>query len=205
MLQPLGLAGRLLPRGLLHRWLLGRLRRSYVRWSEIDEVPLSGRVWLGRPVLGRRQIGMLGRRLTSKDGSHGENLLGFDLRGWTVTASISSRILYFCSETNISAFRIQSRSSSPSSDPPGPPRTIRNKFGCHSIPSSTLFAASSRCMSSTFVFSSVAASWFLSLMASTVLYHNFCDSRSCCSSNGRTVGGVCFVFAALNKTSLWPV
>lgn len=93
MLQPLGAAGGLLPQGLLHRWLLGRLRRSYVRLSEIDEVPMSGRAWLSRPVLGRRQIGMLRRRLTLKDGSHGEDLLGFDLRGWTVTTSISSRIL----------------------------------------------------------------------------------------------------------------
>ena len=200
MLQPLGPSG-----GLLHRRLLGRLWRSYVRLSKIDEVSMSGSAWLRRPVVGRRQIGMLGRRLTLKDGSHGENLLGFDLGGWTVTTSISGRILYCAAETNISALRIQSRSSSPSSDPPGPPRTIRNSLGCHSIPSSALLAASSRCMSSTFVFSSVAASWFLSLMASTVLYHNFCDSRSCCSSNGRTIGGVCFVFVALNKTSLWPV
>lgn len=104
--------------------------------------------------------------------------------------------------TYIFAFSIQSRSSSPSSDPPGPPRTCRNSFGCHSIPCSALFAVSSRCLSSTFDFSSVAAVWFDSLMAITVLSHSLCDSRSSCSSIGRTVGAVCFACDALKRTSL---
>lgn len=79
----------------------------------------------------------------------------------------------FSSSTYIFAFNIQSRSSSPSSGPPGPPRTLRKSFGCHSIPCSCRFAVSSRWRSSIFVFSSVAAAWFDSLMAKTVLYHNF--------------------------------
>lgn len=107
--------------------------------------------------------------------------------------------------TNISALRIQSRSSSPSSDPPGPPWTFRKSLGCHSTPFSALLAASSRCISSTLVFSSVAASWLRSFMAITVLYHNFWDSRSSCSSNGRTIGAECLALVASNRTSLWPV
>lgn len=60
--------------------------------------------------------------------------------------------------TYILAFRIQSKSSSPSSGPPGPPTTGLKSRGRHSTPSSVLLAASSRCISSTFVFSSVATS-----------------------------------------------
>ena len=103
------------------------------------------------------------------------------------------------------AFSIQSRSSSPSSGPPGPPCTRRNSLGCHSTPSLALRAASSLCMSSIRVLSSVAASWFRSLRAATVLYHNFCDSRSCCSSSGRTNGGVALAVVASNNTSFLPV
>lgn len=60
-------------------------------------------------------------------------------------------------QAHIFAFNIQSRSSSPSSDPPGPPWTLLKSFGCHSMPCSALFAVSSRCRSSILVFSSVAA------------------------------------------------
>lgn len=100
---------------------------------------------------------------------------------------------------------IQSRSSSPSSEPPGPPRTGRNSRGCHSTPSSARFVASSRCRSSILVFSLVARSWFLAWSAWTVLYHSFCDSRSDCSSRGRVEGGVCFALVALKSSSFFPV
>lgn len=46
------------------------------------------------------------------------------------------------------ALMIQSRSSSPSSGPPGPPFTALNKRGRQSKPSSARFAASCLCMSS---------------------------------------------------------
>lgn len=103
------------------------------------------------------------------------------------------------------AANIQSRSSSPSSDPPGPPRTFLKSFGCHSVPDCCLWAANSLCRSSIFVFSSVAASWFCSLIATTVLCQSFCDSPSSCSSSGRTFGGVCLAWVASNKTSFFPV
>ena len=107
--------------------------------------------------------------------------------------------------TNISAFKIQSRSSSPSSGPPGPPRTGLNNFGRNSIPFSLRCAASSLCISSILVFSSVAASWFCSFSATHVLYQSFCDSRSFCSSKGRARGGLCLAWVASNRTSFFPV
>lgn len=107
--------------------------------------------------------------------------------------------------TYIFAFMIQSRSSSPSSGPPGPPWTGRKSLGRHSMPLSTLAAASWRCLSSIFVFSAVATSWFLARSASTVSCQSFCDSRSSCSSNGLATGGVCFAFVASNRSSFWPV
>lgn len=107
--------------------------------------------------------------------------------------------------TYILAIKIQSKSSSPSSDPPRPPLTGLNSLGFHSTPSSALLAASSLCMSSILVFSSVASSWFRAFTASAVAYHSFCDSRSPCSSNVRIVGGVGFDLSALNSKSFFPV
>lgn len=111
----------------------------------------------------------------------------------------------FALKTYILAFKIQSRSSSPSSGPPGPPLTCLNNLGCQSTPSSALLAASSLCISSIFVFSSVATIWFCSLTAWAVLYQSFCDSRSSCSSRGRVCGGVCLDFVASKSKSLFPV
>lgn len=82
----------LLPQGFPHRCLRGWRMCCYVRLTEIDEVPVGGRIRLNRPILGRRRVGVLGPRLACEDGSYGENLLGFDLRSCTVTTSISSRI-----------------------------------------------------------------------------------------------------------------
>lgn len=103
------------------------------------------------------------------------------------------------------AFNIQSRSSSPSSRPPGPPWTGLKSRGRHSTPSSALLAASSLCISSILVFSSVASSWFLLITAWAVLYQSFWDSRSSCSSSGRASGGVCRALAALKRRSFLPV
>jgi len=105
----------------------------------------------------------------------------------------------------MSAFSNQSKSSSPSSDPPGPPWTLLKYLGCHSMPCSFRLAVSSRCRSSIFDFSSVAAVWSEALIACTVLYHSFWDSRSSCSSSGRAIGGVCREFVALKRISFWPV
>lgn len=58
----------------------------------------------------------------------------------------------------ISASKIQSRPSSPSSGPPGPPRMGLNSLGFHSMPCSLRCAASARWRSSIRLFSSVAAS-----------------------------------------------
>ena len=107
--------------------------------------------------------------------------------------------------SHILAFKIQSRSSSPSSGPPGPPCTALKYLGCHSLPVSALLAASSLCISSILVLSSVAASWFPSFSATIVLCHSFCDSRSSCSSRGRAMGGVCFACVALKRSSFFPV
>lgn len=104
--------------------------------------------------------------------------------------------------TYICAFIIQSRSSSPSSGPPGPPRTWRNSRGRHSKPSPARLLASSRWRSSIFPFSFVANSWSLDTIACTVVCHSLCDSRSLCSSRGRDRGGECFAFVASNKSSL---
>lgn len=108
-------------------------------------------------------------------------------------------------DTYILAFRIQSRSSSPSSDPPVPPCTALKYRGCHSLPVSALLAASSLCISSILVLSSVAASWLPSFSATIVLCHSFCDSRSSCSSRGRAMGAVCFAWVALKRGSFFPV
>ena len=103
------------------------------------------------------------------------------------------------------AFKIQSRSSSPSSGPPRPPRARRNSRGCQSTPSSARFAASSLCMSSILDFSSVATSCSLCFRACVTLCHSFCDSRSYCSSSGRAVGGVSLACVASNRSSFLPV
>ena len=97
--------------------------------------------------------------------------------------------LYSSSVTYMRALMIQSRSSSPSSGPLGPPRTRRKYFGRQSNPSSARLAASIRCRSSIFAFSSVATSWFFLMTACAVVYHSLCDSRSPCSSIGLVKGG----------------
>jgi hypothetical protein len=107
-------------------------------------------------------------------------------------------------ETHMCALMIHSSSSSPSSSPPGPPLTARNSLGCHSTFSAARLAASSLCMSSIFVFSSVASSWFLSLTARAVAAQSFCDSRSSCSSKGLACGLDGLAVAPLKKVSLWP-
>lgn len=106
---------------------------------------------------------------------------------------------------NTLALMIQSRSSSPSSLPPWPPWTRRKSCGLHSISLLILFAASSLCISSMRDFSSVAASWSFRLIASITPCHNFCDSRSSCSSNGRAFGGVSLACEASKSSVFLPV
>lgn len=107
--------------------------------------------------------------------------------------------------THTLALMIQSRSSSPSSLPPGPPCTRRNSCACQSTPSFILLAASSRCISSIRALSSVAVSWSFRFTASVTTFQSRCDSRSSCSSNGRVFGGVCFARVASKRSCFLPV
>ena len=117
-------------------------------------------LWRRRLLVLKGDVELLGGFLAAEDGGDGEDLLGFGLRAWAIAGLTVSCVIqrgrFF--GTYISALRIQSRSSSPSSGPPGPPRTLLKNRGFHSRDSSCLFAASSLCMSSILVFSSVASS-----------------------------------------------
>lgn len=148
---------------------------------------------------------LLGCSLPLNDRCYCQDLLGLFLRCLSITILLVVLTLNSEGRSHMLAFRIQSRSSSPSSDPPRPPLTGLNNRGCHSTPSSARLAASSLCMSSILVFSSVATTWSTAFTAWAVLYHNFCDSRSSCSSRGRATGGVCRAFVALNRRSFLPV
>lgn len=112
-------------------------------------------------ILVRGNVEFLRGLLAFEDWGDSKDLLGYSV--WSLPISISRKGLALrmtCKEndSHILAFNIQSRSSSPSSGPPGPPWTLRNRLGRHSTPSSALLAASSRCRSSILVFSSVATS-----------------------------------------------
>lgn len=106
---------------------------------------------------------------------------------------------------HIFALMTQSKSSSPSSCPPGPPCTVRNNLGRQSTPSSARLAASSRCIFSIRDFSSVAALWSLFLMAMLTFSHNLTDSRSSCSATGLVFGYVSLAFDASKRRSFLPV
>ena len=183
---------------------------------QVDEV-VSGRLVLGREFvtgLRRGELEALAGRnretsvwiMSREDCSDLQNLLRLFLGCFGIASARSvRRHRKDIQEAYIFALMIQSRSSSPSSDPPRPPRTRRKSRGCQSTPSSARLAASSRCISSMRDFSVVAASWSFVLRAWVTFSHNFCDSRSSCSLRGLTLGGVSFARLASKSSSFLPV
>lgn len=148
-----------------------RLRRENVfLLTEIYQVTLDCRRRDGcgcrGGVVGRRYWILFSLLLPLENGRNRQNLVYLLLWCTPITAIPRQ---YSTSkdkgETCILAFKIQSKSSSPSSEPPGPPLTALNNRGRQSTPSSTRFAASSLCISSILVFSSVANSWSRALTA----------------------------------------